>query len=58
MDGHEDPGFDKEMKAMMGEEGGKTTAARDKILREKFGDVRETGSLIKKKESDAAKTGD
>jgi len=58
VDGHEDPGFDKEMKAMMGEEGGKTTAARDKILREKFGDVRETGSLIKKKESDAAKTGD
>lgn len=46
----EDPGFDKEMKAMMGEEGGKTTAARDKILREKFGEAQESGSLIKKKD--------
>lgn len=55
VDDHEDPGFDKEMKAMMGEEGGKTTAARDKILREKFGDVQESGSLIKKKEDAAAK---
>jgi hypothetical protein len=50
VDEHEDPGFDKEMREMMGEEGGKTTAARDKILREKFGDVQKTGSLIKKKE--------
>lgn len=50
VDEHADPGFDKEMKAMMGEEGGKTTAARDKILRDKFGDVQKTGSLIKKKE--------
>lgn len=50
VDEHADPGFDKEMQAVMGEEGGKTNAARDKILREKFGDVQETGSLIKKKE--------
>lgn len=44
----EDQGFDKEMREMMGEEGGPTTAARDKILREKFKSVEETGSLIKK----------
>lgn len=55
---HEDPGFDKEMREMMGEEGGKTTAARDKILREKFGDVAETGSLIKKKDDAAQKEGE
>ncbi len=56
VDEHEDPGFDKEMQAMMGEEGGKTTAARDKILREKFGDVQKTGSLMKKKEDAPEKT--
>lgn len=50
VDEHADPGFDKEMREMMGEEGGKTTAARDKILREKFGDVQKTGSLIKSKD--------
>ncbi len=58
MDGHEDPGFDKEMQAMMGEEGGKTTAVRDKLLREKFGDVQKTGSLMKLKEDAAEKTED
>jgi hypothetical protein len=55
VDEHADPGFDKEMREMMGEEGGKTTAARDKILREKFGDVQKTGSLIKQKEETAGK---
>jgi hypothetical protein len=58
VDEHEDPGFDKEMRAMMGEEGGKTTAARDKILRDKFGDVQKTGSLIKKKEDAPVKDGE
>jgi hypothetical protein len=51
---HEDPGFDKEMQAMIGGEGGKTTAARDKLLREKFASVQETGSLIKKKDDASA----
>lgn len=46
VDEDEDPGFDKEMQEMAGEEGGKTTAARDKLLREKFKTVEETGSLI------------
>jgi hypothetical protein len=55
VDENEDPGFDKEMKAMMGGEGGKTTAARDKILHHKFGDVQESGSLIKKKDDAPAK---
>ena len=50
VDEHADPGFDKEMREMMGEEGGKTTAARDKLLREKFGDVQKTGSLMKPKD--------
>lgn len=50
VDDHEDPGFDKEMQAMMGEEGGKTTAARDKILRDKFNSVEETGSLMPTKD--------
>ena len=58
VDENEDPGFDKEMRAMMGEEGGKTTAARDKILRDKFGDVQKTGSLIKQKEDAAAESGE
>lgn len=49
VDEQADPGFDKEMREMMGEEGGKTTAARDKILRDKFGDVQKTGSLMKQK---------
>lgn len=47
---HPDPGFDKEMQAMMGKEGGKTTTARDKLLLEKFGDVQKTGSLMRSKE--------
>jgi len=46
VDEHADPGFDKEMRAMMGEEGGKTTAQRDKILRQKFKSVQESGSLM------------
>jgi hypothetical protein len=50
VDEHEDPGFDNEMKAMMGEEGGKTSAARDKLLRNKFKSVEETGSLIPNKD--------
>ena len=54
VDEHEDPGFDKEMKAMMGEEGGKTTAARDKLLREKFKSVQETGSLMPAKKGEKA----
>lgn len=44
---HEDQGFDKEMRAMMGEDAGPTTAARDKLLREKFKSAEETGSLMK-----------
>ncbi len=46
VDEGEDPGFDREMQSMMGEEGGKTTAARDKLLRGKFKSVQETGSLM------------
>lgn len=42
----EDQGFDKEMREMMGEEGGPTTAERDKLLREKFQSVEEGGSLM------------
>ncbi len=49
VDEYEDPGFDKEMQAMMGEDGGKTTAARDKLLREKFKSVQESGSLMPNK---------
>ena len=55
VDEHEDPGFDKEMQAMMGEDGGKTTAARDKLLREKFKSVQETGSLIPNKDAQKEK---
>ncbi|QTN34042.1 hypothetical protein HZ994_17525 [Akkermansiaceae bacterium] len=55
VDEHEDPGFDKEMQEMMGKEGGKTTAARDKLLREKFKDVQESGSLVPKKDSEKTK---
>lgn len=40
-----DQGFDKEMREMMGEDGGPTTAERDKLLREKFKSVEEGGSL-------------
>jgi|AntRauTorckE6833_2_1112554.scaffolds.fasta_scaffold42133_2 hypothetical protein len=43
--GEKDPGFEKEMGQMMGEEGGTTTAARDRKLREKFKSVQEKGSL-------------
>jgi hypothetical protein len=50
MDHVEDQGFDKEMSEMMGEEGGSTTAARDKLLREKFKSVEESGSLVPQKE--------
>lgn len=39
----EDPGFDKEMSEMIGEDGGPTTSARDKLLREKFKSEKKTG---------------
>ena len=42
-----DQGFDAEMRAMMGEDGGPTTAARNAKLMEKFKHVQEGGSLIK-----------
>ncbi|MGJ8643852.1 MAG: hypothetical protein ACSHX9_10620 [Luteolibacter sp.] len=42
----EDQGFDKEMHEMMGEDGGPTTAQRDKLLREKFESVEEGGGLM------------
>jgi hypothetical protein len=58
MDHHKDQGFDAEMRAMMGEDGGKTTADRSKILMDKFGDVQKTGSLIKKKEEVAENSGE
>lgn len=45
-DDMEDQGFDKEMRAMMGEDGGPTTAARNAKLIEKFKHVQEGGSLI------------
>jgi len=48
--GMADQGFDKEMREMMGENGGPTTASRNAKLQEKFKDVQENGSLIKKKE--------
>ncbi|MFK7850834.1 MAG: hypothetical protein AB8D78_07635 [Akkermansiaceae bacterium] len=41
----EDQGFDKEMREMMGEEGGATTAQRDKLFRDAFDTVEETGGL-------------
>jgi len=41
----EDPGFAKEMGKMMGEEGGTTSAERNKKFREKFKSVEKTGSL-------------
>jgi len=56
VDEHAEGGFDKEMEALTGEASGKTTADRDKLLREKFGDVQESGSLIKKKDDAAAET--
>lgn len=50
----EDQGFDKEMREMMGEDSGPTTAERDKLLREKFEAAKESGSLLNtdSKESD------
>ncbi len=44
--GMEDQGFDKEMREMMGEDGGPTTAARNAKLVEKFKHVQEGGSLM------------
>lgn len=44
VDEHEDPDFDKEMKEMMGEDGGPTTAARNQLLRDKFGSVEVGGT--------------
>jgi hypothetical protein len=43
----EDAGFDQEMRDLVGEEGGPTTAARDAKLREKFKPVEETGTLTR-----------
>ena len=48
-DGMADQGFDKEMREMMGEDGGPTTAARNAKLQEKFKDVQESGSLMNRK---------
>ncbi len=47
--GMADQGFDKEMREMMGEDGGPTTAARNAKLQEKFKDVQESGSLMNRK---------
>ena len=48
-EGMADQGFDKEMREMMGEDGGPTTAARNAKLQEKFKDVQESGSLMNRK---------
>ncbi len=50
----EDQGFDKEMREMMGEDGGPTTASRNSKLMEKFKHVKEGGSLIKKSDESPA----
>ncbi len=44
-----DQGFDKEMREMMGEDGGPTSASRNAKLTDKFDHVKEGGSLIKQK---------
>lgn len=46
-EGMEDQGFDKEMRDMMGEDGGPTAASRNTKLTEKFKHVQEGGGLIK-----------
>lgn len=52
VDEHADSSIDKGMKEMMGEDGGKTTAERDKILSEKFKSVEEAGGLVPGKEGE------
>ncbi len=52
-----DQGFDKEMREMMGEDGGPTTAARNAKLQEKFKHVQEGGSLMGGPEAKAAAAG-
>lgn len=47
-EGMADQGFDKEMREMMGEGGGPTTASRNSKLQQKFKDVQENGTLMKK----------
>lgn len=54
VDENRDGGFDKEMKELMGEDGGKTTAERDKLLKEKFKSVQESGSLTGAKDGETA----
>ena len=54
VDEHADGGFDKEMKDMMGEDGGPTAASRNAKLQEKFKDVQENGSLLKNGSEDGA----
>lgn len=46
-EGMADQGFDKEMRDMMGEDGGPTAAARNAKIVEKFKHVQEGGGLIK-----------
>ncbi len=43
----EDQGFDKEMRDMMGEDGGPTSASRNAKIQGKFKHVQESGSLMK-----------
>lgn len=40
-----DPSLDKAMKDLVGEDGGKTTAERNKMLQDKFKSVEETGKI-------------
>lgn len=55
----EDQGFDKEMRDMMGEDGGPTSASRNAKLQGEFKHVQESGSLMKgadeKSSEDASK---
>ena len=53
-EGMADQGFDKEMRDMMGEDGGPTAASRNAKLAEKFKHVQESGSLIKKSDGAAS----
>lgn len=45
VDPNDDPGFSKEMREMMGADGGPTTAERDAAFRERFKSVEETGEI-------------
>ncbi|WP_411827993.1 hypothetical protein [Luteolibacter sp. AS25] len=42
----ENQGFDQEMRTMMGESAGPTTAARDALVRKKFSSVQQSGTLM------------